>query len=46
MLLVNPFTGKTVDASGDAVAVLTAAGFTPVVVEAPVEKRKPGRPKK
>lgn len=44
VVLINPYTGKPVDASGDSVKVLTAAGFVPVEVEKP--KRKPGRPKK
>lgn len=44
-VLVNPHTGKTVDAAGASVAVLLAAGFTELKpVE--VEKPKTGRSKK
>lgn len=44
MKLINPYTGKPVDASGDVAERLRVAGFKPV--EPPVQRRKPGRPKK
>lgn len=47
MKLVNPYTGTTVDASGEVAERLKKVGFKPAespAAEAP--KRRPGRPKK
>lgn len=44
MKLINPYTGKPVEAVGEAVDRLRSAGFKPV--ESTVQRRKPGRPKK
>lgn len=46
VLLVNPHSGKPVDAREGAVERLVAAGFRPVVEDAPPPPKRRGRPKK
>ena len=46
MILINPFTGKEVDASEEASTILLAAGFTEVKGESETDKPKRGRSRK
>lgn len=46
MILINPFTGKEVDASEEAVDLLLAGGFTKQEDDKATDKPKRGRPRK